>query len=81
MANHRHINLCIAGDGWTENGGLLSTTAETMADAVAAVRAAGYELAEAEDAGDTYDAEDGPGIAGYEPDGLGVYIIPVLPRE
>lgn len=46
---------------------------ETIEDAIAACRAAGYTVIEEGNGGsyDRYDAEDAPGVYGFEPDGLG----------
>lgn len=77
MSKH-HVSIQIAGDGWTENAGLLAAIVSTADEAAAAVTNAGYELA---DNIDRYDAEDGPGVAGYEPDGHGVFIVAVMPND
>ena len=54
-------------------------TATTKQEAIAVCEAAGYAVILETEGGclDYYDAEDGPGVQGYEPDGLGVWIVSV----
>lgn len=73
-----YVAVILCGEGDAEDGEIVGT-ARNWVEAEIAVRAAGYTIIREKDGGawDYYDAEDGPGVQGYEPDGLGVYIITV----
>lgn len=64
-----------------DEGVMLSAEVSTKEEAVAAVIAAGYTVIPEGNGGsiDRYDAEDAPGIYGYEHDGMGAYGITVVP--
>ncbi len=51
--------------------------AETKDEAIGVCRASGYDVIPEDDGGniDFYDAEDGPYVQGYIPDGRGVWIV------
>lgn len=57
-------------------GGIIGTAASEY-EAALACEALGYDVVARTGGGqiDFYDAEDGPGVQGYEPDGLGVWIV------
>lgn len=76
-----HVSIRLAGDGWTEQGPLIRACARDKDEAIQVAREQGYAvILDGEDGSiDTYDAEDGPGVAGYDADGFGVIVITVEP--
>jgi hypothetical protein len=77
MTQH-HVALAVCGADFMENGGTIGWAA-TAEEAALLASSRGYTVIPADNGGalDFYDAEDGPGVQGYEPDGCGVFIVTV----
>jgi hypothetical protein len=75
-----HVYAIPTGNSYVGEGKLIGDAA-TLDDALALIRSAGYTIIEEGNGGnyDRYDAEDAPGVFGYEADGVGAFGITIEP--
>lgn len=74
-----HVRIVYPEDGYCTQGDLIRACARTEAEAIAVAKEQGLTVLHDAEGGqiDVYDAEDGPRIANYRPDGFGVILVTV----
>jgi hypothetical protein len=80
-ATLKHVFVIPAGDDW-QGDAINIGQVETAADAFLLVNSKGYTIRSPVEGGhyDEHDADDAPGIYGYERDGMGAFGITVEPN-